>query len=156
MNENYVTSLMRFSETNRDAYQSVLKNYQNEIIDTSGGLDAMIALCLTNPEFSTNKYKTQFDSFKSLMESKNINVNNDDNIECDVAIKYKNDSDTDKAYTTISNIHTSNTKKNTSSDVIFANLGEFCNCSFGLIAYHSDNVYFSFLSTKANYIFHHV
>ena len=67
MNEDYVTSLMKFSETNRDAYQSVLKNYQNEIIDTSGGLDAMIALCLTNPEFSTNKYKTQFDSFKSLM-----------------------------------------------------------------------------------------
>lgn len=41
------------------------KECHNEIIDAFGGLDTMIHLCVTNPQFSTIKYKSQFDSLCS-------------------------------------------------------------------------------------------
>ena len=68
----------------------MLSDCQNDIIDRFGGLETMIELCLTNPQFSTDTYKQQFDSFKSLMESQNINIGNND-FESDdnhVTIKY--------------------------------------------------------------------
>lgn len=70
----YASGLVEFSETNHATYQQVLNECQNEIIDVFGGLDTMIQLCLTNPQFSSDTYKLQFESFKSLMESKNINT----------------------------------------------------------------------------------
>ena len=38
MNNDYAAGLKRFSETNHDAYQQVLNDCQNDIIDQFGGL----------------------------------------------------------------------------------------------------------------------
>ena len=147
MNEDYITRVIEFSETNRYTYQQVLNDCQSDVIEAFGGLDTMVELCLTNSQFCTNKYKSEFDSFKRLMESKNININNEDNIEhgYDVTITYN----------THQKVVSNNDKKNT--DVILPNLSEFYKYSFGMMAYYSDSLYFVFLSpTTANYIFDHV
>ena len=88
----------------------------------------MIELCLTNSQFSTTKYKSQFNSFKTLMESKHINIDSEDSIECDATIEYTTDQSSDSD------------KNNT--DVILPNLCEFRNYSFGVVAYYSDSLYF--------------
>ena len=71
MTEDYATALKQFSERNHETYQQVRKDCQSDIIDALGGLDTMIQLCLTNDQFSLQKNKSQFESFKSLMESQN-------------------------------------------------------------------------------------
>ena len=130
MSKEYAKRLKEFSETNRNKYQTVLDDFQNEIIDRFGGLDTMIQLYLTNDKFSTDTYKSQFESFKSFMESTNINIDIDTE-------------DTNKVSTT--------------DGAILPNLEEFYRYSLGLVAYYSDNLYFTFLSPeKAKFICDHV
>ena len=68
MSDCYSARLKDFSEANHETYHKVLNDCKTDIIDRFGGLYEMIHLCLTNPEFSSDTYKSQFDSFKSLME----------------------------------------------------------------------------------------
>ena len=133
MSNDYTTPLLELCERNQDTYQQVLNDCHNEIIDAFGGLDIMIQLCFTNPKFSTNKYKSQFDSFKQLMASKNINIDN----------KYKDEETTADQQNHV--------------DMVLFNLEEFYNYSFKMVAYYSDSIYFVFLpTTTAKYIFDHV
>ena len=144
MSQDYVFELNEFSETNPTTYQQVLNECQNDIIDAFGGLDAMIQLCLTNPEFSTDTYKSQFDAFKNLMESKNIDIENE--IKCNVTNKHN-----DVKIATIGKID------NKHKQVILHNLEEFYRYSFGMMVYYSDSIYFIFLApATAKYIFDHV
>ena len=151
MTEEYATALKQFSTTNHDVYQQVLTDCQQDIIVTFGGLDTMIHLCLTNHQFSTNKYKSHFDSFKNLMESQkvNINKNNENDINSDIVIKYDDGSfDIDQ--------NTDNNNKN-NANVILPNLPEFYKYSLGMIAHYSNSIYFMLLPTRvANYIFEHI
>ena len=135
MNDDYTTPLLEISDTNHDNHQQVLFDCQDEIIEAFGGIDTMIELCVTNPQFSTNKYKSQFNSLKRVMESKNINF--------------------ESKYNCHINHFTQSDKTNNA--VILPNLGEFYKYSLGLVAYYSDSLYFMFLSTTtAKYIFNHI
>ena len=100
----------------------------------------MIDLCLTNPSFSSDTYKSQFDSFKTLMESQNININIEDQFTI-----------IDDNYYIDQQTAIGDKKKN---EMILPNLEEFYRYSLGLVAYYNDNLYFTFLSTqKAKYIY---
>ena len=144
MNIHYATRLEEFSQTNSNTYQQVLNDHEKQILDVFGGLDTMIHLCLINPQFSTDQYESQFNSFKSLMESNNIHIENE--FESDVIIKYNNESN--EIIETISSV----TNKN--DNVILSNIQEFHKYSLVIVAYYSDNVYFIFLPTAtAKYIF---
>ena len=142
MNITYAKRLKQYSETNWETYKEVLIDHQNDIIDTFGGLDTIVQLCLTNPQFS----KAQFDSFKSLMDSKNIAIESETDNKSDVPIK-------DDNYVMYQSTIGYNKNIMNQYDVIAPNLGQFYRYSLGLVAYYSDNLYFTCLSTaRAKYI----
>ena len=144
MSKEYAQRLKEFSETNGNTYQAMLDDYQNDIIDRFGGLDAMIQLCLTNDQFSTDAYKSQFESFQTFMESKHIGTEN----ECANKVL---PIDPHQATVGDKNEH------NNVNRAILPNLEEFYKYSLGLVAYYSDNLYFTYLSQeKAKYICDHV
>ena len=137
MNKDYPIRLKEFSEANRNTYQQVLNDCQNDIIDALGGIDTMIELCLTNPQFSTNKYISQFESFQRLMESKNINIENDMYIHDTTMGDHDDDKD--------------------EHGVILTNAKEFDKYSLNIVAHHGASIYFMILPrTVASYIFNDI
>ena len=136
VNNDYTTPLIQFTDANNKTYQQVLNDCQNEIIDAFDGLDTMIHLCLTNPKFLTNEYKSQYNAFMNLMESKNIMIDN--NI-------YMQKTTTSDMY---SEKH---------GDVILFDFEKFSKYSFGILANYSDCLYFIVLpTTRARYIFNNI
>ena len=141
MSKEYAKRLKEYSETHVDTYQKVINDYQNDIIDQFGGFDAMIQLCLTNPQFSDGAHKSQFNLFKNFMESKNINIETE----------FKNDDNHGYVHTDETTITVRNQKN--LNGVILPDLEHFHRYSLGLMTYYSDNIYYTCLSTKnAKYI----
>ena len=58
MNVEYAHMLTEFAQDKKDIYQQVLITNHDDIVNCFGGLDIMIQLSLTNPNF--NNYMTLY------------------------------------------------------------------------------------------------